>query len=145
MQGGVEDAYNQEPSTAQTPPALFSSKVVDVKKQNEPYIKEVVDASRSILDLALKGLRSEGSLKHAPVRTHFRILSGAMFLLKVSLCVGEMSCLLANFIVRHLPSVEKKMKSAGHSSCSLTSQKLSRTLYLTIAIYPFELQNSSIA
>jgi hypothetical protein len=57
--------------------------LVDIYKQNEAYIKEVIDASRNILDLAVNGLRSDDGLKHAPVRTHFRILSGAMFLLKV--------------------------------------------------------------
>ncbi|EER38252.1 C6 transcription factor [Histoplasma capsulatum H143] len=50
---------------------------------NEPYIQEVVDASRRILKTVLDGLLPGNSLKHAPVRTFFRILSGMIFILKV--------------------------------------------------------------
>ncbi|PGH27654.1 hypothetical protein AJ80_00668 [Polytolypa hystricis UAMH7299] len=49
---------------------------------NEPYIQEVVDASRNILRTALEGLAPGDYLKHAPVRTFFRILSGMIFILK---------------------------------------------------------------
>ncbi|EEQ89924.2 C6 transcription factor [Blastomyces dermatitidis ER-3] len=49
---------------------------------NEPYIQEVVDASRRILKTVLDGLVPGDSLKHAPVRTFFRILSGMIFILK---------------------------------------------------------------
>ena len=76
-------AADADPGAGSTPPALFSSKLVDVYKQNAPYIAEVVDAARSLLRLATEGLQQNGHLRHAPVRTHFRILSGAMFLLKV--------------------------------------------------------------
>lgn len=54
-----------------------------MRKENAPYIKAVVDASRSLLRHVIDGLVPKNGLKHAPVRTHFRILSGAMFLLKV--------------------------------------------------------------
>ena len=68
-------------------PGLVSSEIVDFKKQNEPYIKELVQATRDILDIAVHKLYSEkdveNKLRKVPVRTHFRILSGAMFLLKV--------------------------------------------------------------
>lgn len=46
------------------------------------YVKEVVDGSRSLLRTVVEGLLPNGYLKHAPVRTYFRIISGAMFLLK---------------------------------------------------------------
>ncbi|KAK2748142.1 hypothetical protein FQN57_001266 [Myotisia sp. PD_48] len=49
---------------------------------NEPYIQEVVDAARKILQTVLDGLVPGDSLKHAPVRTFFRILSGMIFILK---------------------------------------------------------------
>ena len=78
-----EDNENTNPGVANTPPALFSSKLVDFRKQNAIYIAEVVEASRNLLRLTVDGLLPNGGLKHAPVRTHFRILSGAMFLLKV--------------------------------------------------------------
>ncbi|KAL8737274.1 MAG: hypothetical protein Q9181_001828 [Wetmoreana brouardii] len=51
-------------------------------RRNECYIVEVVKAARNLLTLVVDGLLPDGYLKHAPVRTHFRILSGAMFLLK---------------------------------------------------------------
>ncbi|KAI4107153.1 MAG: hypothetical protein L6R37_001854 [Teloschistes peruensis] len=51
-------------------------------KRNEVYITEVVKAARNLLRLVVEGLLPDNYLKHAPVRTHFRILSGAMFLLK---------------------------------------------------------------
>ena len=65
-------------------PALLSSKLVAFRKQNAIYLGEVVDASRSMLRHILDGLVPQNGLRHAPVRTYFRILSGAMFLLKVS-------------------------------------------------------------
>ena len=49
---------------------------------DQQYIKEVVDGCRSLLTTVVDGLLPGGYLKHAPVRTYFRIISGAMFLLK---------------------------------------------------------------
>ncbi|KAI4086450.1 MAG: hypothetical protein LQ344_007545 [Seirophora lacunosa] len=53
-----------------------------IYRRNGFYLKEVVEAARSVLRLVVDGLLPGDYLKHAPVRTHFRILSGAMFLLK---------------------------------------------------------------
>lgn len=64
-------------------PGASSVSLVGSYKRNEYYIKEVIDASRSLLRHVVNGLFPEDNLKHAPVRTHMRILSGAMFLLKV--------------------------------------------------------------
>lgn len=49
---------------------------------DQEYIKEVVSGCRSLLRIVVDGLLPGGYLKHAPVRTYFRIISGAMFLLK---------------------------------------------------------------
>lgn len=49
---------------------------------DQEYIKEVVQGSRNLLRTVVDGLLPNGYLKHAPVRTYFRIISGAMFLLK---------------------------------------------------------------
>ncbi|KAI1739828.1 hypothetical protein F4680DRAFT_125130 [Xylaria scruposa] len=49
---------------------------------DQEYIKEVVLGCRSLLGTVVDGLFQGGYLKHAPVRTYFRIISGAMFLLK---------------------------------------------------------------
>ncbi|KAL8786169.1 MAG: hypothetical protein Q9213_002939 [Squamulea squamosa] len=54
----------------------------ELYRRNESYITEVVKAARNLLRLVVDGLLPANYLKHAPVRTYFRILSGAMFLLK---------------------------------------------------------------
>lgn len=46
------------------------------------YVKEVIEGSRSLMRIVVDGLLPNGYLKHAPVRTYFHIVSGAMFLLK---------------------------------------------------------------
>ncbi|KAL5594568.1 hypothetical protein BROUX41_001492 [Berkeleyomyces rouxiae] len=51
-------------------------------QEDQVYIREVVDGSRNLLRIVVNGLLPKGYLKHAPVRTYFRIISGAMFLLK---------------------------------------------------------------
>lgn len=56
---------------------------MELYRVNEPYIQEVVDASRKILQTVLEGLVPGDHLKHCPVRTYFRILSGMIFILKV--------------------------------------------------------------
>ena len=50
--------------------------------EDQEYVKEVVEGCRNLLRTVVEGLLKEGYLKHAPVRTYFRIISGAMFLLK---------------------------------------------------------------
>ncbi|KAI8947313.1 transcriptional activator ARO80 [Xylaria longipes] len=49
---------------------------------DQEYVKEVVSGCRNLLGTVVDGLFKGGYLKHAPVRTYFRIISGAMFLLK---------------------------------------------------------------
>jgi hypothetical protein len=46
------------------------------------YINEVIDASRNVLKIVVEGLHPGGYLRHAPVRTFFRIVSVAIILLK---------------------------------------------------------------
>lgn len=53
-----------------------------VSAADQEYIKEVVEGSRNLLRAVVEGLLPDEYLKHAPVRTYFRIISGAMFLLK---------------------------------------------------------------
>lgn len=50
--------------------------------EDQEYVKEVVNGSRNLLRTVVEGLLPQDYLKHAPVRTYFRIISGAMFLLK---------------------------------------------------------------
>ncbi|KAJ5690054.1 hypothetical protein N7462_004446 [Penicillium macrosclerotiorum] len=56
--------------------------LMELYRVNEQYIQEVVDSSRKILQTVLEGLVPGGRLKHAPIRTFFRILSGMIFILK---------------------------------------------------------------
>ncbi|OXV08517.1 hypothetical protein Egran_03713 [Elaphomyces granulatus] len=56
--------------------------LMQLYRDNEMYIQEVVDASRKILQTVLDGLVPGDHLKHCPVRTFFRILSGMIFILK---------------------------------------------------------------
>lgn len=53
-----------------------------ISAADEDYIREVVDGSRNLLKTVVEGLLPNEYLKHVPVRTYFRIVSGAMFLLK---------------------------------------------------------------
>lgn len=50
--------------------------------EDQEYVREVVNGSRDLLRTVVEGLLPNDYLKHAPVRTYFRIISGAMFLLK---------------------------------------------------------------
>jgi hypothetical protein len=58
-------------------PALW-----DMNSQDLEFIREVVDAARSLLSTVVHQMFPHGYLKHAPVRIYLRILSAAMFLLK---------------------------------------------------------------
>ena len=50
--------------------------------QDQESVREVVGGCRNLMRTVVDGLLPGGYLKHAPVRTYFRIISGAMFLLK---------------------------------------------------------------
>ena len=49
---------------------------------DQEYVRQVVEGSRNLLRTVVNDLLPDDYLKHAPVRTYFRIISGAMFLLK---------------------------------------------------------------
>lgn len=73
----------QEENDPQTPGSTLSASFASMYSRNQAYIKEVVDASRTILRYVVEELLPDDYLKHAPVRVYFRIVSAAMFLLKV--------------------------------------------------------------
>ncbi|KAI9678725.1 MAG: hypothetical protein M1817_005782 [Caeruleum heppii] len=62
--------------------SVAGSTLMGLYNGDQDYIKEVVEASRSLLQTVVDGLLPEDYLKHCTVRTYFRIVSGAMFLLK---------------------------------------------------------------
>ena len=74
---------NDQQTNAQSPESSTSSSFSTLS-QNETYIKEVIDASKIILRHVVLDLLPNDYLKHAPVRAYFRIVSAAMFLLKVN-------------------------------------------------------------
>ncbi|KAJ9350535.1 transcriptional regulator family: Fungal Specific TF [Paecilomyces variotii] len=76
-------AQSERPGSGPSPSGTASLRVLmELYRVNEPYIQEVVDASRKILQTVLEGLVPGDHLKHCPVRTYFRILSGMIFILK---------------------------------------------------------------
>lgn len=77
--------------------------MMELYRVNEQYIQEVVDSSRKILQTVLEGLVPGGRLKHAPIRTFFRILSGMIFILKVGPTVAKRLTNVTNPACRHSP------------------------------------------
>ncbi|KAG4434603.1 hypothetical protein IFR05_009928 [Cadophora sp. M221] len=75
---GAMSTENQQTYYGKLPLATFGSYTA----ADQDYVKEVVDGSRELLRIVVDGLLPGDYLKHAPVRTYFRIISGAMFLLK---------------------------------------------------------------
>ena len=136
-----EAEENDGPPTAQTPPGLFSSKLVDIYKQNEVYIKELIDAARSLLDLFVNGLRPDIGLKHAPVRTHFRVLSAAMFLLKVSLDTILLPHVRHTDATRHLLLGVKSPRCRGPSTFLTKPSKPSVTRCQTMCTSHYAFPN----
>ena len=67
-----------------SPDSSISSSYANIYKQNERYIGEVIFSARTVLKAVVEGFLPDDYLKHAPVRTIFRILTSAMFLLKVN-------------------------------------------------------------
>ena len=84
--------------------AVSFSMLFDIFKPNKQCIEEVADAARTILRSVVEGLGPGDNLRHAPVRTYFRVLSGLMFTLKVSsFChspLQELTCYSALALAR---------------------------------------------
>lgn len=78
--GGVQPTLS--PATLMTYGKLPIGQLGGFTAQDQEYVREVVDGCRKLLHTVVDGLLPGGYLKHAPVRTYFRIISGAMFLLK---------------------------------------------------------------
>ncbi|KAI9683933.1 MAG: hypothetical protein M1829_004268 [Trizodia sp. TS-e1964] len=73
----MANAPSSPPDGATSNPRGFAnvsqSTLMSLQSGDQEYIHEVVDASRSILKIVVEGLLPNDYLKHAPVRTYFRI------------------------------------------------------------------------
>jgi hypothetical protein len=69
-------------ATSDNGSAIPFSTLVKWYANDRHYINEVIDASRNVLKIVIEGLHPGGYLRHAPVRTFFRIVSVAIILLK---------------------------------------------------------------
>lgn len=83
MSNEAAQAQNARPNSGPSSGTGWFHVLMELYRVNEQYIQEVVDASRKILQTVLEILVPRDHLKHAPVRTCFRILSGMIFILKV--------------------------------------------------------------
>ncbi|KAJ2893033.1 hypothetical protein MKZ38_009126 [Zalerion maritima] len=83
-QGGnvATSAAQLSPQTQHYFGTLSLAQLGGVTSEDQECIREVVDGSRNLLRIVVNNLLPGDYLKHAPVRTYFRIISGAMFLLK---------------------------------------------------------------
>ncbi|OJJ77193.1 hypothetical protein ASPBRDRAFT_190523 [Aspergillus brasiliensis CBS 101740] len=82
MSNEAAQAQNARPNSGPSSGTGWFHVLMELYRVNEQYIQEVVDASRKILQTVLEILVPRDHLKHAPVRTCFRILSGMIFILK---------------------------------------------------------------
>ena len=80
--GGGNNPAQLSPQTQNYFAQLPLGQLGGFSTMDQEYIKEVVLGCRNLLVTVVDGLLPGGYLKHAPVRTYFRIISGAMFLLK---------------------------------------------------------------
>lgn len=82
MHSGAANGNVLSPETQNYYGKLPLARLGGFTRQDQEYVREVVDGSRSLLKTVVEGLLPGDYLKHAPVRSYFRIISGAMFLLK---------------------------------------------------------------
>jgi hypothetical protein len=102
---------------------IHPSTLMSLYGGDQEFVKEVVEASRSLLSTVVEGLLPNEYLKHCPIRTYFRIISGAMFLLKVSYAPLLEPTASANSSSRHLHSEPMKTKWP-YLSVSWTAQSM---------------------
>ena len=121
---------DRQADNPETPGSTLSAHFASLYSRNEAYIKEVVDASRTILKHVVYDLWPDNYLKHAPVRLHFRIVSAAMFLLKVQFVVIADCTLL--ILVSLLLSEADSVKSNSPFGFSKTRSKLFERVSSTI-------------
>jgi hypothetical protein len=91
LQAVVERCTNNTPSQFQAQSGdnkssanqtISSKTLLQWYGDDQQYIREIVDGCRHTLQIVVEGLSPGDFLKHAPVRTYFRIISVAILLLK---------------------------------------------------------------
>lgn len=83
MSNEAAQTQNNRPGSGLPAGNSWFGVLMELYRVNEQYIQAVVDGSRRILHIVLDGLVPGDHLKHTPVRTCFRVLSGMIFILKV--------------------------------------------------------------
>ena len=84
MTKSIDKRETKDATDGDTPPALFASSASISRENNHMFIREVIEASRSLLSMVVRELGPGNASRHVPVRTQHRIMAAAMFLLKVS-------------------------------------------------------------
>lgn len=106
----------------------FDGQPVRVSEEDAIYIEHVVDASKSILTYMIYEFAPKGYLRCSPVKVFLRIISAAVFLVKVILWYGK--CL----IIRHSLLVVVQLILPRHFHCLILQLKFLEQLLLTICI-----------
>jgi len=84
LQAVVERCISNNFLEGETGKAIAPSRLNQCYGDDRENVETVVEACRNVLRIVVDGLAPGGFLKHAPVRTSFRMISVAMVLVKVS-------------------------------------------------------------
>jgi hypothetical protein len=79
----VKKSNEQNGQSRVSPDVISPSTLMKWCGRDRQYLAIITDASRNLLRFLVDVLLGGDYLKHAPVRTYFRIISVAMFMLKV--------------------------------------------------------------
>jgi hypothetical protein len=92
LQAVVERCISNNVLEGQTGKAIAPDRLNQCYGDDRDNVETVVEACRNVLKIVVDGLAPGGFLKHAPVRTSFRMISVAMVLVKVScFCTASVS------------------------------------------------------
>ena len=83
LQAVVERCINSNAQGGDTGTAIPPDRLNQWYGDDREHVGTVIEACRNVLRIVVDGLAPGGFLKHAPVRTSFRMISVAMVLVKV--------------------------------------------------------------
>lgn len=100
LQAVLERCINNSTSHQQTDKPIAPQVLEQWYGNDRQYVKLLMHSCRNVLRIVVDGLAPGGYLKHAPVRTFFRIVSMTMVLVKVrpefvsNICLRDILTLL---------------------------------------------------